>query len=133
MKTWKAVIPAALAIVTLACGYSSKTSAPVAGTMPAITQLNPTSANAGGPPFMLTVNGTNFNSTAVVNWNGSAQTTGTTYVGPGQLTLAVPAAMIATSGTIQVMVTNPATQGTGMYGSGGTLAETSSAVIFTIN
>ena len=66
-----------------------------------------------------------------MNWNGAAQTTA--IVSASQLTMAVPAAAIATSGTITVTVTNPGTPGTGLYGSGGTLAETSSPMDFTVN
>lgn len=121
----------ALLALTLACGYGSKNYAPVAGTVPAIAQLSPDSATAGGEAFSLTVNGSNFAAKAVVNWNGMAQTT--TYVSANQLTAAVPASAIAASGTVPVTVTNPATPGTGQYGSGGTLAETSTPVNFTIN
>ena len=123
----------ALIALTLACGYSSKTTPPVAGSMPTIAQLSPDSATAGGAGFMLTVNGTNFGAKAIVNWNGVAQTANTTYVSGSQLTVAVPASAIAASGTISITVTNPATAGTGQYGSGGTQAETSSPMDFTIN
>jgi hypothetical protein len=121
-----------LIALSLACGYSSKTTPPVAGSMPTIAQLSPDSATAGGAAFMLTVNGTNFGTKAVVNWNGVAQTS-TTYVSGSQLTVAVPASAIAASGTVSITVTNPATAGTGIYGSGGTLAETSSPTTFTVN
>jgi len=122
-----------LLAITVACGYSSKNYPPVAGTVPTITQLMPDSAASGGAAFMLTVNGTNFSTKAVVNWNGTAQTANTTYVSANQLTVAIPASGIATAGTVQVTVTNPGTQGTGVYGSGGTLSETSSVVDFTVN
>lgn len=124
---------AALIALTLACGYGSKNYAPVAGTMPAISQLNPDNATAGGNGFTMTVNGSNFASKAVVNWNGTAQSSSTTFVSGNQLTVAIPSGMIAASGTVQITVTNPATPGTGMYGSGGTLAETSAPMTFTIN
>jgi hypothetical protein len=104
---------------------------PVAGTVPAIAALNPSSMTAGSPAFTLTVNGTNFGGKAVVNWNGTAQTT--IVVSGNHLTASVPAAAVATSGTVMVTVTNPATAGTGLYGSGATLAETSSPMSFTIN
>jgi hypothetical protein len=133
MKTVKATFLAALLALSLACGYSSKTTPPVAGTMPAISQLNPDSATAGGTAFMLTVIGSNFGAKAVVNWNGTAQTSNTTYVSGNQLTVAVPASLIANSGTAQITVTNPANPGTGVYGSGATLAETSATMSFTIN
>jgi len=130
MKTLKTAVVPALVIVSLACGYGSKTYPPVAGTVPAITQLSPTNG-AAGAGFILTVNGSNFATAATINWNGTAQTT--TYVTGGQLTTNIPATLVAAAGTAQVTVTNPATPGTGMYGSGGTLAETSNAMAFTIN
>jgi hypothetical protein len=133
LKTFTTTALAALIALTVACGYSSKMTAPVAGTAPTIAQLAPDTATAGGAAFVLTVNGTNFGTKAVVNWNGVAQTANTTYVSGSQLTVAVPASAIATSGTVQITVTNPATAGTGIYGTGATLAVTSSAMDFTIN
>jgi IPT/TIG domain-containing protein len=133
LRTSKAVLPVVLIGLTVACGYSSKMAAPVAGTMPAVSQLAPTTATAGGAAFTLTVNGTNFGSKAVVNWNGTAQTANTTFVSGSQLMVAIPASAITTAGMVSVTVTNPAISGTGLYGSGGTLAETSSAMNFTIN
>lgn len=116
---------------TLACGYSSKNNSTGASNMPAIAQLNPSSTSHGDAAFTLTVNGSNFATKAVVNWNQTAQTT--TYVTGGQLTIAVPAAAIAAAGSVQVTVTNPATSGGGMYGGGGTPAQTSNSMTFTIN
>ena len=83
---------------------------------------------------MLTVNGNSFNANAVVNWNGMAQTTG--HPAMNHLTVAVPASLIATAGTVMVSATNPgsSTPG-GPYGGGGggTTAETSNSMTFTIN
>ncbi|MGC1646990.1 MAG: IPT/TIG domain-containing protein [Candidatus Sulfotelmatobacter sp.] len=129
----KSLLLVALVALTVACGYSSKMTAPVAGSMPAVSALSPNSATAGGAAFTMTVNGTNFGAKAVVNLNGTAQTANTTFVSGNQLMVAVPASAIATPGTISVTVTNPATPGTGMYGSGGTLAATSAAMSFTVN
>lgn len=132
MKITKIVILAALLAVGAACGgYSSKATPAVAGTMPAIAELAPGSMNAGSPAFVLTVNGTNFSSNASINWNGTAQTT--TYVSGNQMMTKIPASAVAAAGTVPVTVTNPGTTGTGMYGSGGTLAETSAPMNFTIN
>jgi hypothetical protein len=133
LKPVSTILFAALIAATVACGYSAKMTAPVAGTMPTIAQLSPGSATAGGAAFTLTVNGTNFASKAVVNWNGAAQTTNTTFVSASQLMVSVPATAIATAGTIQITVTNPATPGTGIYGTGATLAETSPMMSFTVN
>jgi len=130
MKIAKTVFLAALLAVGLACGYSSHATTPAtAGTMPAIAALAPDNTNSGGPAFVLTVNGTNFNSNATINWNGTAQTT--TFVSANQLTATIAATEIATAGTVPVTVTNPGIAG-GQYG-GGTMAETSAPMTFTIN
>jgi len=85
--------------------------------------------NAGGPAFVLTVNGSNFGGNAAINWNGTAQTT--TWMGAGQVVATIPSAAIANAGMVTITVTNPGTAG-GMYG-GGTTAETSNSMTFTIN
>jgi IPT/TIG domain len=133
LQPLKSLLLVALIALTVACGYSSKMTAPVAGSMPAVSALSPNSATAGGAAFTMTVDGTNFGAKAVVNLNGTAQTANTTFVSGNQLMVAVPASAIATPGAISVTVTNPATPGTGMYGSGGTLAATSAAMSFTVN
>jgi hypothetical protein len=132
MKRFSTILIAALTAFTLACGYSSKaTTPPTAGTTPTIAALAPNSVKAGttGNSFMVT--GTNFNSNAAVNWNGAALAT--TFTSASLVTAAVPDADVATTGTASVTVTNPGTAGTGAYGSGGTSAETSSPMTFTIN
>jgi hypothetical protein len=134
MTTLKTIALLTVIALTMACGYSSKASMPAtAGSMPTIAQLNPNAATAGGDAFILTVNGTNFGTKAVVNWNGVAQTSNTTFMSGTELTVSLPASAIAAAGTVQVTVTNPAIAGGGPYGGGGTLAETSSAMSFTIN
>jgi hypothetical protein len=132
MKTLTIVLLTALSAFTLACGYSSKATTPAtAGSMPTIATLAPNSTTHGDAAFVLTVTGTNFSTTAVINFGGVAQTTN--QVSATQLTATISAADIANAGTVAVTVTNPATAGTGAYGSGGTLAETSSAMNFTVN
>ena len=88
------------------------------GAKPTITSLSPTCAAAGGPDFTLTVNGTNYVSTSIVNWNGTALTT--TFVSSTQLTATVPASLITTTGGASITVSNPCA------------GATSSAVTFTI-
>jgi len=130
MKIAKTVFLASLLAMGLACGYSSKATTPAtAGTMPNIAELAPDNMNAGSPAFVLTVNGTDFAGNASINWNGAAQTT--THVSGSQLTAEIPASAIESAGTVAVTVTNPGTPG-GVYG-GGTLAETSNSMTFTIN
>jgi hypothetical protein len=122
-----------LTIVCLGCGYSTpQAMAPQPGVKPAIAALVPNTANSGDPQFMLTVNGSSFSSSAVINWNGTKQAT--TRVTAGQLTAMIPATAIANPATVPVTVTNPGTPGTGgVYGNGGTAAATSNAMTFTVN
>ena len=78
--------------------------------VPFINQpLVPMTVAPGGSGFTLTVNGTEFVSTSVVNWNGTALAT--TFVTGSQLTATVPASDIATPSTASVTVTNPAPGG----------------------
>jgi hypothetical protein len=128
MKTVQIVALAGLLAIGLGCGYSKSTMPPQAGTMPAIAQLSPSSMTAGAA-FTLTVNGSNFLSNAAVNFNGAAQAT--THVSANQLTAQIPSSADMNSGTVPVTVTNPGTAG-GQYG-GGTLAETSAPMNFTIH
>ena len=131
MKLAKTISLITLLAVGIGCGYSKHaTTPPSMGTTPNVSALVPNSVNHGMPnSFTLTVNGTNFNSNAAINWNGAAQTT--TFVSSNQLTTQVPAASVATAGTVMVSVTNPGTPG-GIYG-GGTSPETSNSMTFTIN
>jgi len=130
MKTISVLL---LTMVCLGCGYSSpKSMAPQPGVVPAVAQLVPNTANSGDPQFTLTVNGSNFATNAVINWNGAKQTT--TRMTGGQLTATIPATAIATPGMVPVTVTNPGTAGSGgIYGSGGTASETSNPMNFTVN
>jgi len=120
-------------LLWLGCGGYSAPSAsmPTAGVIPVIMQLVPNTAKAGDPGFMLTVDGSSFNSDAFINWNSAKQTT--TFMTANQLTTAIPASAIATPATVAVTVTNPGHPGGGIYGAGGTTAETSASVNFTIN
>jgi alpha-D-ribose 1-methylphosphonate 5-triphosphate synthase subunit PhnH len=74
-------------------------------TAPTLSSLSPSSAVAGGPAFTLTVNGSNFQSGAAVQWNGSAISTN--YVSANQLTAVVPNNLIASQGSANVTVINP--------------------------
>jgi 6-phosphogluconolactonase len=76
---------------------------------PTIGSISPNSSVAGGVAFALTINGTNFVAGSMVNFGGSAPAT--TFVNSTQLTAAIPAASIASTGTMAVTVTNPAPGG----------------------
>jgi uncharacterized protein (TIGR03437 family) len=77
--------------------------------VPTLTSLNPTSAVVGSGAFTLTLNGTNFVPTSVVQWNGQNRTTN--FANSSQLTAQITAADIANAGTAQVTVVNPAPGG----------------------
>jgi hypothetical protein len=130
-------IAGALCLVVLIAGcggYSSPSQpAPQPAIVPVVDAIVPNTANAGAPSFTLTVNGSKFNSNAVVNWNGAARTT--THVTAQQLTAAIAAADVATAGTVKVSVTNPGSNTPGgPYGGGGsTPSATSNTTDFTIN
>src|SRR5262249_40988338 len=82
---------------------------PTPSATPSISSLSPASAAGGGAAFSLTVNGANFVSASVVEWNGSNRPT--TFVNSGQLTAQIGAADIALSGKAKVVVSNPASSG----------------------
>ena len=127
----KTLLALTLAALCLGCGYgTSKSNTPSAGTTPNIVALVPNNVNANSAAFVLTVNGTSFNSNAQVKWSGATQTT--TFVTANQLTINVPASMVTTPGMVQITVTNPGTMTGGLYGAG-TTAENSTAMTFTIN
>ena len=76
---------------------------------PTLTSLSPSSTIAGGNGLTLTVNGTNFQIGAIVQWNGSARTT--TFVSPTLLTAVITADDILAPDTASVTVANPGTNG----------------------
>ena len=102
-----------LQAIATATGYSTSAVASAAYTLvnpaPAISGLSPAFTNAGGALFTLTVNGSGFIASSTVYWGTSALTT--TYVSATQLTAQVPAADIATAGTISITVQTPAPGG----------------------
>lgn len=119
-----ATIPAALITNTGTISVTATNPAPTTGPsaaqpfavnnpVPTITTISPTSGTAGGAAFALTVNGTNFNSSSVVNFNGTA--TATTFMSATQISAAIAAAQIAAAGTFNVTVSNP-TPGGGTSG-----------------
>jgi subtilisin len=87
--------------------------------VPSVASLSPGRTGAGGAAFTLTVSGTGFVATSVVQWNGAARPT--TLVNSTQLRASIPSADITTPGTAQVSVVSPAPGG-----------GTSSAIPFTI-
>jgi hypothetical protein len=72
---------------------------------PIISSLNPGSAAAGGPDVALTITGTNFTASSVVQFNGTPLATG--FTSSSRLTATIPAAQIAGGGTDRIVVVDP--------------------------
>ena len=91
-------------IFSIGCGYGSHSNYMTGGGMgaPQIMQLQPGTANAGGPAFTLTVEGSGFGTDSVVYWNMVAQTT--SYNTGTQVSAQITAADIMNPGMIPVYV-----------------------------
>jgi hypothetical protein len=87
---------------------------------PTASSLSPSKAVAGGADFEVFVSGSNFVSSSVVEWNSSPRATA--FVSSSRLVVLITAADIASSGSAQITVTNPAPVG-----------GTSSQVVFTVS
>ncbi len=100
-------------------GQSNTLTINVNNPAPTLTALIPNSIVAGSADFTLTLNGNGFLPASVVRWNGANRTS--RFVSGTQLTVQVPAADVANTGTGQITVVNPAPGG-----------GTSNALVFTI-
>ena len=86
-------------------GGDHTTTPPPTNPVPTVSSVKPSSAVAGGAGFTLTVNGTNFITSSVVQWNGSARPT--TLVSNTQLQAQISASDISGPAAINVTVLNP--------------------------
>jgi len=93
-----------LVLIVVSCGYGSNYNGMNTGpgAVPNISQLSPTSVTAGGPGFVLTVDGSNFGTGAAVYWNSVLHST--TYLTGQQITTMISASDIANPGDVQVYV-----------------------------
>jgi hypothetical protein len=73
--------------------------------VPTLSNITPNSVVAGGLGFTIQAFGTNFASTATLNFNGSPRTT--TVFGKNQLSASILDSDIAAVGTAQITVSNP--------------------------
>jgi WD40-like Beta Propeller Repeat len=80
---------------------------------PAITAIAPANATAGGAAFTLTVTGTNFIQSSVVDWNGAARTT--SFKSSTSLQAQIPATDLATPGTFEITVLNISSNGAAAF------------------
>ncbi len=94
------IVAVALAVTGASCGTGSDSNA-----VPAIRALAPSSADAGGPAFTLTISGANFPADARVEWNGSPRAT--TYVSGSELRAAIAASDLTGPGLATVAVAAP--------------------------
>ena len=118
-RTWTVTTPATAGTyefrLFLNNGYTRAATSPavtvtaVAAPAPVATSLSPGLAIAGGGGFSLTVNGSGFAASSVVNWNGSPRTT--TFVSSTQLRAAILAGDVASIGSAQVSVFTPSPGG----------------------
>jgi hypothetical protein len=96
---------------------------------PILSSMDPNGLLSGHDSFTLTVNGSNFVNTAVVQWNGSPLAT--TYLNGNTVTAIVPAQLVIAPGRAWVAVFNPAPGGGTsnsakfMIGDGGPVRRTS--------
>jgi outer membrane protein assembly factor BamB len=74
---------------------------------PSVSSLSPSSADVGGEAFVLTVDGSYFDSGASVLLNGTPLTT--TFVSASQLTAQVPASALSTAGALDIDVSSSIT------------------------
>ena len=118
-RTWTVTMPATPGPyefrLFLNDGYTRSATSPVVtvnaavNPAPAIASLSPASLPAGSGALTLTVNGTGFVSSSIVQWNGSPRPT--TFVSATQLRAAISAADLAAVGTTPVTVVSPAPGG----------------------
>ena len=76
---------------------------------PTLSSINPTAVNAGSPDVILTINGSDFLPSSVVEWNGLLLPT--TYLSEGHLEAQIPASELAAPGVAAIVVLNPAPDG----------------------
>ncbi len=94
----------AVSVSDATTGQSNSLTLNVTPTPVVLTSTSPSTVNAAGPAFSLTVTGTSFTQSSEVQWNGTALAT--TYVSPTQLTAQVPAADIAAAGMASISATD---------------------------
>jgi WD40-like Beta Propeller Repeat len=80
---------------------------PVIAPIPQITSISPSAVLAGSPAFELFITGSNFLSTSTITVNGDNRTM--TFVNSTSLETQIQATDVTTAGTVQIVVTNPAT------------------------
>ncbi len=87
---------------SVSCGGGGPTNRSVSNRIPTLNSLSPSTQDMGGPSFTLTVVGSNFMTSSIVQWNGSNRPTH--FIGSTQLTADIPASDITSAGTAKITV-----------------------------
>lgn len=107
-----------ITVSTVGGGTSSPLTFTINNPLPSLSGISPANVLAGSSDFTLTVTGSSFVPTSVVQVNGAAQPT--TFISGTQLSATVSASEVAVGAYLSVTVSNPAPGG----GSSGTLTLT---------
>jgi IPT/TIG domain len=93
-------------LILIGCGAPTQNSdikpVSVIATPPSIAELSPANTPVNSVPFLMTVNGDNFGTAAVVFWNGVARRT--VFITSKQLMVSLTAEDLQFAGLVQVYV-----------------------------
>ena len=90
-------------------GTSAASTFTVNNPLPVLNSISPTSVAVGSAAFTLSLGGSNFNASSIVNFN--AKPVSTTFVSATAVTASIPATDVATTATDSVTVSNPSPGG----------------------
>jgi len=90
-----------------ASGNRTGTTVELLTTTPSVSEIIPSVGSVGGSGFTLSVNGSNFTNSSIVQWNGFNRPT--TFVNANQLTAVISSGDISAIGTVPVTVINQTT------------------------
>jgi hypothetical protein len=98
-----------ITVSTVGGGTSSPLTFTINNPLPSLSGLSPANVLAGGPDFTLTLTGTSFVPTSVVQVNGASKPT--TFISGTQLSATISASEVAVGAYLSVTVSNPAPGG----------------------
>ena len=90
-------------------GGQTSNSNPNTNPIPILSSISPSMQDVGGPSFTLTVIGSQFMASSIVQWNRSNRPTH--FIGSTQLNADIPASDITSGGTASIRVFNPSPGG----------------------
>ena len=134
-RSWRQMLGAILLMASLgsitSCSSTSSSGGGGGGNLqPSISSLSPNSATAGGSGFTMTINGTNFTSSATAYWGSTPLST--TFVSATQLTAPISQSQIATPGTESITVVTAGGTTSGATFTIGNPGTTAGAYTFTV-